>query len=107
MEGSGKMIVTAVGVNSATGIILSLLGAAKCADKEEAKKKFKGKGKHQAVFMKEYIQTIFKKLEVSVNEADSAKLTDTVVREDAPTKNERSVLQTKLNKLAAQIGYAG
>ena len=27
MEGSGKMIVTAVGVNSQTGIIFSLLGA--------------------------------------------------------------------------------
>ena len=27
MEGSGKMIVTAVGINSQTGIIFSLLGA--------------------------------------------------------------------------------
>ena len=27
MEGSGKMVVTAVGVNSQTGIIFSLLGA--------------------------------------------------------------------------------
>lgn len=27
MEGSGKMLVTAVGVNSQTGIIFSLLGA--------------------------------------------------------------------------------
>jgi len=28
MEGSGKMVVTAVGIYSQTGIILSLLGAA-------------------------------------------------------------------------------
>lgn len=29
MEGSGKMLVLAVGVNSQTGIIMTLLGAAK------------------------------------------------------------------------------
>lgn len=29
MEGSGKMIITAVGVNSQTGIIMTLLGATK------------------------------------------------------------------------------
>lgn len=28
MEGSGKMVVTAVGLNSQAGIIISLLGAA-------------------------------------------------------------------------------
>lgn len=29
MEGSGRMVVTAVGVNSQTGIIMTLLGATK------------------------------------------------------------------------------
>ena len=29
MEGSGKMVVTAVGINSQSGIILKLLGATK------------------------------------------------------------------------------
>jgi len=29
MEGSGKMVVTAVGINSQSGIILELLGATK------------------------------------------------------------------------------
>ena len=29
MEGSGKMVLTAVGVNSQTGIIMMLLGAGK------------------------------------------------------------------------------
>jgi len=34
MEGSGKMVVTAVGIYSQTGIILSLLGAAQDEAKE-------------------------------------------------------------------------
>lgn len=37
MEGSGRMIVVAVGINSQTGIIMSLLGAAKNAVEEERK----------------------------------------------------------------------
>lgn len=37
MEGSGRMLVTAVGVNSQTGIIMTLLGAAKSAVEEERK----------------------------------------------------------------------
>ena len=40
MEGSGKMLVTAVGVNSQTGIIMTLLGATK-TDKNETKAKAK------------------------------------------------------------------
>lgn len=40
MEGSGKMVVTAVGVNSQAGIIFTLLGAAD--DEEEHKPKPKG-----------------------------------------------------------------
>lgn len=40
MEGSGKMVVTAVGVNSQTGIIFTLLGA---SGEEEEKKEKKGK----------------------------------------------------------------
>lgn len=31
MEGSGKIVITAVGVNSQTGIIMALLGAAKAS----------------------------------------------------------------------------
>lgn len=37
MEGSGRMLVTAVGINSQTGIIMSLLGAAKKIEQEERK----------------------------------------------------------------------
>lgn len=42
MEGSGKMLVTAVGVNSQAGIIFTLLGAA--VDQQEAEMKKMKKG---------------------------------------------------------------
>lgn len=42
MEGSGRMVVTAVGVNSQAGIIFELLGAAQSED--DAQKKMKRKG---------------------------------------------------------------
>jgi len=41
MEGSGKMVVTAVGINSQSGIIFALLGA---AAEEGEKEKSKSKG---------------------------------------------------------------
>lgn len=43
MEGSGKMIVTAVGVNSQAGIIFTLLGAAVDEQEAEIKKMKKGR----------------------------------------------------------------
>lgn len=39
MEGSGKMVVTAVGVNSQTGIIFTLLGSSEEDDEDEEEKK--------------------------------------------------------------------
>lgn len=42
MEGSGKMLVSAVGVNSQAGIIFTLLGAAVDEQEQEIKKKRKG-----------------------------------------------------------------
>lgn len=47
MEGSGKMVVTAVGVNSQTGIIFALLGASNDED-YSAKKKKKGEDNNDA-----------------------------------------------------------
>lgn len=41
MEGSGKVLVTAVGVNSQTGIIFTLLGASEEGDVEAEKEKKK------------------------------------------------------------------
>lgn len=42
MEGSGKMVVAAVGVNSQAGIIFTLLGAAADEQEQEIKKQKKG-----------------------------------------------------------------
>ena len=39
MEGSGRMLVTAVGVNSQTGIIFTLLGAGEPEEEESKEKK--------------------------------------------------------------------
>ncbi|NWT26619.1 AT2B1 ATPase, partial [Agelaius phoeniceus] len=41
MEGSGRMVVTAVGINSQTGIIFTLLGAGGEGDEEKKVKKGK------------------------------------------------------------------
>lgn len=46
MEGSGKMLVTAVGVNSQAGIIFTLLGAAVDQQEQEIKKMKKGTCRH-------------------------------------------------------------
>ena len=44
MEGSGKVVVTAVGINSQAGIIFTLLGAVEdAASKEDKKRKKEGK----------------------------------------------------------------
>lgn len=50
MEGSGRMVVTAVGVNSQTGIIFTLLGAGGEEEekKEEKKKEKKSKNSDSA-----------------------------------------------------------
>lgn len=47
MEGSGKIVVTAVGVNSQAGIIFTLLGAA--VDQQEAEIRKMKKGKPRAI----------------------------------------------------------
>ncbi|XP_015124545.1 plasma membrane calcium-transporting ATPase 2 isoform X1 [Diachasma alloeum] len=118
MEGSGKMLVTAVGVNSQAGIIFTLLGAA--VDQQEAEiKKMKKEAKKQR-----------KKKSLSGEEAGEitgnshggsggARPHDSGENHHAPSgggggeaaaeagKKEKSVLQAKLTKLAIQIGYAG
>lgn len=42
MEGSGRMLITAVGINSQARIIFTLLGAAADDQKADAKKRKKG-----------------------------------------------------------------
>ncbi|XP_074178428.1 plasma membrane calcium-transporting ATPase 4 isoform X2 [Rhinolophus sinicus] len=93
MEGSGRMVVTAVGVNSQTGIIFTLLGASE--GEEEGKKK---KAKTQDGVALE-IQPLNSQEGIDNEEKEKkvAKL----------PKKEKSVLQGKLTRLAVQIGKAG
>ncbi|XP_031439164.1 plasma membrane calcium-transporting ATPase 1a isoform X3 [Clupea harengus] len=109
MEGSGKMLVTAVGVNSQTGIIFTLLGASEDDEDEDNNKKEDKKNKKQ---------------DGSVENRKKAKAQDGAAMEMQPLnsdegadaeekkkssmpKKEKSVLQGKLTKLAVQIGKAG
>ncbi|KAL0810020.1 hypothetical protein ABMA28_010849 [Loxostege sticticalis] len=103
MEGSGKMLVSAVGVNSQAGIIFTLLGAA--VEKQDKEIKQMKKGDEDAT------------LPASGNShgANHARPDDNHVPAPATDKppaetshkKEKSVLQAKLTKLAIQIGYAG
>ncbi|VDD92235.1 unnamed protein product [Enterobius vermicularis] len=127
MEGSGKMLVTAVGVNSQTGIIMSLLGAAKDVVEQERK----------ATKRDVLIFSWWLFLEVSLNVPPDSNFVSAQTEtdgsasataeghkegikgvkggaeeekggdEDEEAKKDRSVLQAKLTRLAIQIGYAG
>jgi len=97
MEGSGKVLVTAVGVNSQAGIIFTLLGAAADEVQEEEKKQ--------------------KKLDLEEgvgNSHPSHALPNSTPGGEEPDdgmgqemEGEKSVLQAKLTNLAIQIGYGG
>ncbi|XP_064130963.1 plasma membrane calcium-transporting ATPase 2 isoform X5 [Loxodonta africana] len=95
MEGSGRMLVTAVGVNSQTGIIFTLLGA---GGEEEEKKDKKGKPTKQQDGAAAMEMQPLKSAEGG--DADDKKKANM-------HKKEKSVLQGKLTKLAVQIGKAG
>ncbi|KAM5221700.1 plasma membrane calcium-transporting ATPase 3 isoform 8-T8 [Ctenodactylus gundi] len=94
MEGSGRMVVTAVGVNSQTGIIFTLLGA---GGEEEEKKEKKAKKQDGAVAME--MQPL--------KSAEGGEMEEREKKKANVPKKEKSVLQGKLTKLAVQIGKAG
>uniref|UniRef100_A0AAY4DZM6 Calcium-transporting ATPase n=1 Tax=Denticeps clupeoides TaxID=299321 RepID=A0AAY4DZM6_9TELE len=131
MEGSGRMVVTAVGLNSQTGIIFTLLGAG--GDDEEKKVK---KGERQLPECSDFlsnhpppspvlylladffhhseatqdgialeIQPL--KSEEGVESEEKEEKEDKPVKKVNVTKKEKSVLQGKLTRLAVQIGKAG
>ncbi|XP_016020635.1 plasma membrane calcium-transporting ATPase 1 isoform X3 [Rousettus aegyptiacus] len=132
MEGSGRMVVTAVGINSQTGIIFTLLGA---GGEEEEKKdeKKKEKKKRETIFPSVDFQPSSqskavqdKKQDGAIENRNKAKAQDGAAMEMQPLKSEeggdgdekdkkkanlpkkeKSVLQGKLTKLAVQIGKAG
>ncbi|XP_041429098.1 plasma membrane calcium-transporting ATPase 3 isoform X1 [Xenopus laevis] len=108
MEGSGRMVVTAIGVNSQTGIIFTLLGA---GGEEEEKKDKKGKQQDGAV---ETNQNKAKKQDGAVamemqplKSAEGGEMEEREKKKSSVPKKEKSVLQGKLTKLAVQIGKAG
>ncbi|XP_041080652.1 plasma membrane calcium-transporting ATPase 2 isoform X4 [Polyodon spathula] len=119
MEGSGRMVVTAVGVNSQTGIIFTLLGA---GGEEEEKKEKKGEtiedgcqlsGKMQDGNVENNLNKAKKQDGAAAMEMQplkSAEGGDGDEKEKKKAnmhKKEKSVLQGKLTKLAVQIGKAG
>ncbi|XP_034033257.1 plasma membrane calcium-transporting ATPase 1-like [Thalassophryne amazonica] len=104
MEGSGKMVVTAVGVNSQTGIIFRLLGSGE--DGEDQKAKMDKERKREKYKKAAEVKTEKKRKDgVAMQQ-----LTENGALEKNTTvlpKKEKSVLQGKLTKLAVQIGKAG
>nr|ABL63470.1 plasma membrane calcium ATPase [Pinctada fucata] len=133
MEGSGKMLVTAVGVNSQTGIIFALLGASAEEEKKAKKEKNKNKGDDPNAGARSQggvnvpLLTSDADAKVDIDTIDpqiphgnshnntNANVTkngETGDNEETKTKiepqrKEKSVLQAKLTKLAIQIGYGG
>uniref|UniRef100_A0A182JW71 Calcium-transporting ATPase n=1 Tax=Anopheles christyi TaxID=43041 RepID=A0A182JW71_9DIPT len=117
MEGSGKMLVTAVGVNSQAGIIFTLLGAA--VDEHEAAAKQKKKDAKKA--KKATKDEITNNSHGHPQGIRSQTTVDSITSDDGGEEGgkkeggegsghggkEKSVLQAKLTKLAIQIGYAG
>uniref|UniRef100_A0A672KKN1 Calcium-transporting ATPase n=1 Tax=Sinocyclocheilus grahami TaxID=75366 RepID=A0A672KKN1_SINGR len=89
MEGSGKMVVTAVGVNSQTGIIFTLLGQDGSVENRK-----KAKAQDGAA------------MEMQPLNSDEGAEGEEKKKANLP-KKEKSVLQGKLTKLAVQIGKAG
>uniref|UniRef100_A0A8C6LHU9 Calcium-transporting ATPase n=1 Tax=Nothobranchius furzeri TaxID=105023 RepID=A0A8C6LHU9_NOTFU len=127
MEGSGRMLVTAVGVNSQTGIIFTLLGAGEMEEEGKEKKEdstqlvissdasnstvTNGKQADGAV---ENNQNKAKKQDGGVamemqplKSAEGGEVEDREKKKTSVPKKEKSVLQGKLTKLAVQIGKAG
>ncbi|KAK5919519.1 hypothetical protein CgunFtcFv8_023407 [Champsocephalus gunnari] len=100
MEGSGKMLVSAVGVNSQTGIIFALLAAGEEDDSDDAGEE-DGKQKKEQVDNK------------GQNDDDVVMDMRSLNEDGQPEKKKnlstktKSVLQLKLNKLTMQIGKAG
>ncbi|XP_046730686.1 plasma membrane calcium-transporting ATPase 4 isoform X5 [Silurus meridionalis] len=105
MEGSGRMVVTAIGMNSQTGIILTLLGA---GSEEEEKKAKKGKKQGAPENRNKAKTQDGIALEIQpLKSEEGAECEEKEVKKVNVTKKEKSVLQGKLTRLAVQIGKAG
>uniref|UniRef100_A0A8C3S0R7 Calcium-transporting ATPase n=1 Tax=Chelydra serpentina TaxID=8475 RepID=A0A8C3S0R7_CHESE len=108
MEGSGRMVVTAVGVNSQTGIIFTLLGAGgDDEEKEKEKKDKKSKKQDGAVENRNKAQDGAAMEMQPLKSEDGGDGDEKDKKRANMPKKEKSVLQGKLTKLAVQIGKAG
>nr|XP_057911646.1 plasma membrane calcium-transporting ATPase 1-like isoform X2 [Doryrhamphus excisus] len=112
MEGSGRMVVSAVGLNSQTGIIFTLLGAGENEEEKKVKKSKKqgppenrNKAKTQDGIALE-IQPLKSEEAAELEEKEEKEEAKPVKKVNVP-KKEKSVLQGKLTRLAVQIGKAG
>lgn len=99
MEGSGKMVVTAVGPNSQTGIIFTLLGTTEESAPESGKPSNSDKKADQAFAANDVENHPLKD-----ENASSAGSSD---QDEEGSSTDKSVLQAKLTTLAVQIGYGG
>uniref|UniRef100_A0A0B7B0W2 Calcium-transporting ATPase n=1 Tax=Arion vulgaris TaxID=1028688 RepID=A0A0B7B0W2_9EUPU len=130
MEGSGKMLVTAVGPNSQTGIIFALLN-----ESEEGQEKKKKKEDKEAVIPSNDTDAIsgMETIQLKLHEGNNSHgvtnahpdgaqnesvdpvgagsatdgTSDAEHKVKSSSRKEKSVLQSKLTRLAIQIGYAG
>ncbi|XP_027378625.1 plasma membrane calcium-transporting ATPase 2 isoform X5 [Bos indicus x Bos taurus] len=112
MEGSGRMVVTAVGVNSQTGIIFTLLGAGGEEEEKKDKKAADGAAGSNAADSANTSLVNAKQQDgaaaMEMQPLKSAEGGDADDKKKANMhKKEKSVLQGKLTKLAVQIGKAG
>ncbi|CAL9706602.1 unnamed protein product [Knipowitschia caucasica] len=116
MEGSGRMVVSAVGLNSQTGIIFTLLGASENDEEKKVKKSKKRKKPGPPENRNKAPTKDGIALEIQPLKSDEAgePLEQEEVKEEVKpakkvnvTKKEKSVLQGKLTRLAVQIGKAG
>ncbi|KAF2364516.1 P-type ATPase subfamily IIB [Trinorchestia longiramus] len=110
MEGSGKVLVTAVGINSQAGIIFTLLGAAVDEEAAEAKKKRKDAAATDATGNSHANSAAVADGDIKNSKSKGDDKAPSEEREGSAEKSssgEKSVLQAKLTKLAIQIGYTG
>uniref|UniRef100_A0A8C2WRZ0 Calcium-transporting ATPase n=1 Tax=Cyclopterus lumpus TaxID=8103 RepID=A0A8C2WRZ0_CYCLU len=112
MEGSGRMLVTAVGVNSQTGIIMTLLGAGPEEEEKKEKKATDGAaginapGSASLINVKKQDGAAAMEMQ-PLKSAEGGESDEKEKKKVSGSKKEKSVLQGKLTKLAVQIGKAG
>ncbi|XP_068205646.1 plasma membrane calcium-transporting ATPase 4-like [Palaemon carinicauda] len=72
MQGSGRMVVTGVGVNSQAGIIMTLLGATASKEKKKVEPENKSKDEDEETSKKSVLQQKLSRLAIQIGYAGSA-----------------------------------